>query len=32
MTLPEITTRTEWLRARTELLAREKEATRARTP
>jgi predicted dithiol-disulfide oxidoreductase (DUF899 family) len=28
--LPEITTRAEWLRARTELLAREKEATRAR--
>ncbi len=30
MSLPRITTREEWLAARTELLAREKEQTRAR--
>jgi predicted dithiol-disulfide oxidoreductase (DUF899 family) len=30
MTLPEIATRNQWLRARTELLGREKEMTRAR--
>lgn len=30
MSLPEVVSRSEWLAARTELLAREKEATRAR--